>query len=106
MNDWMREILRRYGQEVSLVRDGASVNVRAFLQPLPESRESLPGTPSGIGWVDRRLWCYLGLCQLFPGETLLWNGLRFRVRSCRAFFLGEHLCHHWAALIPEREVDA
>ena len=42
MTRWVDEILRRYGQEVSLEQEGEEKTVRAFLQPLTERREEGP----------------------------------------------------------------
>lgn len=139
---YVHEILRLYGQEISLERNlqnspqnnqdqdnppqnnlpkndspqdnqnnqdnqdqdnNADSFIRAFLQPLPNPNESSPTIPTGLGWVDQRRWLYLGQTELFPGETICWNSMRFHVHSCRAFFVGSTLSHYWASLSLERE---
>lgn len=37
------------------------------------------------------------------GEALAWEATRFRVRSCRPYYIGNALSHYWAALEQERE---
>ncbi|MCI8910042.1 MAG: hypothetical protein HFG09_05115 [Oscillibacter sp.] len=103
MRDTMRRILARYGQEVTLRTAEGETEARAFLQPVRERGETAPGTVTELGWIDRRLWKYLGAEALSPGDTVAWRGLRFRVRSSRPCCLGEELNHWWAMLEPERE---
>ena len=40
---------------------------------------------------------------LEEGEALAWEATRFRVRSCRPYYIGNALSHYWAALEQERE---
>ena len=49
------------------------------------------------------MWLYLGQTALEEGESLAWEGRRFRVRSCRPYYIGNALSHYWAALEQERE---
>lgn len=92
-------ILERYGQRVTL----RGQTVRAFIQPDPSRGETVPDERTALGWTDHRLWRYIGQEQVEPGETLEWEGLLFRVRSSRGWYLGRRV-HHWqAALEPERE---
>ena len=76
---------------------------RAFLQPVAERDERARSDFTSIGWVDGRLWLYLGQTALEEGESLAWEGRRFRVRSCRPYYIGNALSHYWAALEQERE---
>lgn len=102
MTDWVREVLDRYGQRVTLCRGDGETEARAFLQPVAERGETAAGAVTALGSVDGRLWLYLGQTPLEDGDGLAWNGRRFRVRSCRAFYVGEALSHYWAALEQER----
>ena len=103
MTDWVRQVLDRYGQEVTVESGMETRAIRAFLQPMTEQREEARGDPTPLGWTDGRLWLYLGQTPLEEADTLGWNGLNFRVRSCRPYFVGERLSHYWAALELERE---
>lgn len=101
--DWVREILYRYGQEAALRTAEGERPIRAFLQPLAEKGEQVPGVATSIGWIDERLWLYLGREMVEPGDTVVWNGMAFQVRSSRPYFIGQTLTHWWAMLEWERE---
>ena len=101
MTDWVHEILERYGQEASLETAEGETDVWAFLQPVQERREQVPGTATEIGWVDGRLWLYLGREEIGPGDTVRWNGMEFQVRSSRPYFIGGTLSH-WQASLERR----
>ena len=103
MTGWVRQILERYGQKVTVQTGETTVDVRAFLQPVPERSERAREEATPIGWVDVRLWLYLGQTALEEGEALAWEATRFRVRSCRPYYIGNALSHYWAALEQERE---
>ena len=102
MTGWVEEILRRYGQTVTLVRGEDRVQAKAFLQPLRERDEAVPET-ADIGWLDGRRWLYLGREALETGDRVLWKGEGFRVRSGRAHYVGNTLCHWRAVLERARE---
>ena len=103
MTDWVRQVLERYGQDVTVDTADGERTARAFLQPVAERDERARSDFTSIGWVDGRLWLYLGQTALEEGESLAWEGRRFRVRSCRPYYIGNALSHYWAALEQERE---
>ena len=103
MTDWVWQAMARYGQKVTVQAGDTTVSVRAFLQPVTERDEKVRETVAPIGWVDGRLWLYLGQTALEEGEALAWEATRFRVRSCRPYYIGNALSHYWAALEQERE---
>ena len=98
-------ILDQYGQPVELlgVEGEQSVSVRAFLQPLPERGEAEVTAMTELGSLDGRLWQYLGRRAVAPGDVLRWEGLRFRVRSSRPWYLGSALAYWWASLERAKE---
>ena len=61
------------------------------------------GTVTPIGWVDDRLWSYIGLEAVEPGDVIVQGGVSYRVRSSRAYWLGDAVHHWWALLERERE---
>jgi len=85
-------------------RGGTAECVRAFLQPVRERDESVPET-TAVGWLDGRLWLYLGKAAVRAGDTVLWNGRRFRVRSGRPHYIGTELSHWRAVLERAREAE-
>ena len=103
MTDWVRQVLERYGQDVTVDTADRERTVRAFLQPMTERDERARSDVTSIGWVDGRLWLYLGQMALEETDTLGWNGWTFRVRSCRPYYVGDRLSHYWAVLERERE---
>ncbi len=103
MMDWVREVLARYGQETVVRTAEGETTVRAFLQPVAEKREQVPGTMTAIGWIDERLWLYLGQAAVSEGDTVRWKDMSFRVRSGRPYYIGETMTHWWAALEREKE---
>ena len=82
MTAWVCGILRRYGQ--------------AAVLETPEGETAVQATE--IGWVDQRLWIYLGREKIGPGDTVRWKDLAFQVRSSRPCYIGQTLSHWWAVL--------
>ena len=103
MKECIREIVERYGQTATLCGAAGETEIRAFVQPVTERREQLPGEMCAIGALDGRLWMYLGQAEVCPGDGILCGGQRFRVRSSRAYHVGEDLLYWWASLEQERE---
>lgn len=99
----MRDLLDRWGQEVTVETAGGTAAARAFLQPLAERNEAVPERVTNIGWTDERLWLYLGDTAADTGATVTWNGRRFRVRSGRPWYVGRRLNHWWAVLEAAKE---
>ena len=104
MTGAFRTVLERYGQTVELHCEGAQEGIarRAFVQALSRDagEQRLP-TPLGRVRQDRFL--YLGdpdgdlECL---GETgyILWNGVRYRVRTAHPVYVGETV-DHWRAVL-------
>ena len=103
MTDWVRQVLERYGQDVTVDTADGERTVRAFLQPMTERDERARSDVTSIGWVDGRLWLYLGTMSLETGDTLRWQERRFQVRSCRPYCLGEQTMVFWAVLEEAKE---
>ena len=103
MTDWIGSILRRCGQTVVIRRTGGDVSAQAFLQPVTEKREEFPDEMTPLGWLDGRLWLYLGELALETDDRVVWDTMTFRVRSCRPYYLGNRLTHYWAALEMAKE---
>ena len=103
MTDWVRVILNRHGQTVTACRAESEETVRAFLQPVTEKKEQVPDTMTGLGYVDERLWLYLGQKEVQPEDRVVWNDMEFQVRSSRPYYIGETLMYWWAALEAAKE---
>jgi len=106
MKKQLQEILRRFGQQVILRPDRDALTVRAFLQPVIRRDEQMPETMMELGSIDGRLWLYLGTEEAADGDILDWNGLEFRVRSSRPWYVGDELLYWWASLERAKEAEA
>lgn len=98
------DILSRYGQTVTLCRQGEKeLPCRAFLQPVLERGEDLfQRLPTPLGQVRQDRWICLGgpemaLDRLGDGY-LAWGGETFTVRSAQPVYLGDELVYWWGLL--------
>ena len=103
MTDWIREILNRYGQVVTIRAKDGDVTACALIQPVTERREQESDVVSELGALDGRLWLYLGRSAVDPEHRILWNGMEFLVRSSRPYYAGETMLYWWASLEQARE---
>lgn len=105
MDRQWKNILARYGRQVTLHRAQGDVPVRAFVQPVPERRRDQE-VPDPLGYARQDSLVYLG-----PGEhpvdldtTVECGGRDYRVRS--AHRMGEGVCPYWWAWLYPREEAA
>ena len=102
--EW-KEILKRYGQSVSLCQGEQTVSLRAFVQPaLSQDREQEVSSPLGLERLDQFL--YLGPEEhpLDLDTVVRWRERDYRVQS--AHLVGEGICPYWwAMLYPREEVE-
>ena len=103
MRQMIEEVLRRYGQAVTVHLAGGDAVVRAFLQPVTGRGEQVPSEMTGLGAVDGRLWLYLGQTAVEPGDRMTWDGVTYRVHSSRPWSVGETRIYWWAALERAKE---
>ena len=104
MTDWIREILNRHGQLVTIRTErGMEGETRAFIQPVTERGEVNPEEQTCLGAMDGRLWLYLGQKAVESNDRIDWNGLEFRVRSGRPYYMGETVLYWWASLERAKE---
>ena len=81
--DWIREILRGHGQQVTIRMVDGSAVTQAFLQPVTERNERVSEVQSELGSIDGRLWLYLGKSAVKENDCICWQDKEFRVRSSR-----------------------
>ena len=101
--DWVRGVMERYGQTLQIETAETTGQVRAFLQPLTDNSERSPSAVTGLGWLDTRLWLYLGRQKLADGDGVVWGETRLRVRSARPYAIGDEVLYWWALLETEKE---
>ena len=105
MTDRWRQILSRYGQNITLHRqDGEEGTVcRAFLQPvLEKGTDFFRRQPTPLGLVRQDRWICLGGPEIALDELgdgyIAWGDLTFTVRSAQPVYLGEKLVYWWGLL--------
>ena len=105
MTDRWRQILSRYGQNITLHRqDGEEGTVcRAFLQPvLEKGTDFFQRQPTALGLVRQDRWICLGGPEIALDELgdgyIAWGDLTFTVRSAQPVYLGEKLVYWWGLL--------
>ena len=105
MTDRWRQILSRYGQNITLHRqDGEEGTVcRAFLQPvLEKGADFFQRQPTPLGLVRQDRWICLGGPEIALDELgdgyIAWGDLTFTVRSAQPVYLGEKLVYWWGLL--------
>ena len=98
------DVLKRYGQPVSLWRDGEERKEKAFFQPVEEKSAGWIPSPLGPGPAGKYL--YLGPVHLplDREERLGWQGRSFRCLRTRPYYVGEELVYHWA-IFEEEEAE-
>lgn len=105
MKRQIQEILRRFGQTVTLRQAAGEQTCRAFLQPVEKSGEQAVSEMTPLGALDQRLWLYLGDAAVEAEDRILWNGKTFRVRSSRPWCVGAETLYWWAALERAKEAE-
>lgn len=108
MREKLAEIIRLYGQEMTLVRrkTGEERTVLAFLQPLLKEREDLPATATPLGAVSDQRWLYIGPVEqeLEPGDQVRFQGMPLAAQEAmRVCFRRETL---YCRAILRREKEA
>ena len=98
--------MARYGQSVILTRreTGASLAVRAFVQPVRRQREDLPVAATPLGAVSRQRWLYIGSGrqEISPGDRAACGAERLVVQEARPVRWGDEVLYYWAVLRQER----
>ena len=105
-------VLARYGQSVSVHRDGQAEGTacRAFVQPILERTEAQE-CPTVLGTVCTDRWLYLGdpavsLEDLGSGYVR-WGTRKLEVLRAQPIYVGAELSHWWAVLkLREEEAEA
>lgn len=105
MIDAFERALARFGQTVTVIHEGQSATVRAFLQEKLEKDREPPRSIHPLGERDERRWIYIGgaATEIAVGDGVEFGGLRLRAQQAEAVWLGGELCHWWAQLAAEKE---
>lgn len=106
MNGAWNRILQRYGQRVTVHREGEQEGTacRAFLQPQLECRgEDYQSLPTPLGLVRQDRWIYLGEPQVsldgLGDGYVEWDGRKFSIRGAQPIYIAGTLAYWWALLV-------
>lgn len=108
MRKQLEDVLREYGQELTVIRKetGEETAVKAFLQPILKTQEELPVTATPLGAVNDQRWLYIGpaALELEPGDKIRFQDSQFVAQEAMT------ICFRWEALygraILRREKEA
>lgn len=99
------DILKRFGQRVTLRSGEREMPVQALIQPcLEEKREQEAPGPLGLERQDRLRYMGPADCHLDLDTLVVWKGREYRVQSAR--LVGERICSHWWAILRPRDEAA
>lgn len=107
MSGTFEKLLAKYGQSVTLCRrEGETENIRVFLQPVTERRETWrQAEPSPMGTVRKdRFLCLAGAdtpLEHLEDGYLEWRNLRLKVSAAQPIYIGDTVSHWWAILTVE-----
>lgn len=110
MHETVNSLIRRYGQEVEVHREGEMIPSRAFLQPILDRRDQkqqkLP-TALGLRREDRFLYLGQPQVELEAGMSRVrWMDELYQVQTAHPIYIGKGLSHWWAVLVPADEEEA
>lgn len=96
MRRQLEDVLREYGQELTLIRkeNGGETAVKAFFQPILKDREAPPATATPLGAVNDQRWLYIGpaALELEPGDMVRFQDDQFVAQEAMT------ICFRWEAL--------
>ena len=104
---YLKSMLDRYGNTVSISRGGRREVVRAFIQPLRRRRRLYirdKKVPLGYFGDDYYLYIGDGAHGLSGGEVLTFKGRAYTVLSADEFFVRDSAAYSWAILRPKNDV--
>lgn len=107
--DWLRGILQRYGNTVTITRGGRAEVVHAFVQPLRRRhRLYINDKVIPAGYFDNAYRLYIGdrrhQFSYGDGAELSCNGESYTVVTAEEFIVGDEASYVWAILRPKKEL--
>lgn len=98
MTERIYEAFERYGMTVCVEHAGASVQTKAFVQPLTTETNDAPFSMAPLGAADVRCWRYLGRACAEMGDRVIQGGVRYTVRRAAPVYIGDEIAYYWAVL--------
>lgn len=107
MRTRLDDVMRRYGQSVTLIsrESECESQVKAFLQPLLKEREDLPVTATPLGAVNGQRWLYVGpaAVEIAEGDRMHLDDLHLIVQEAGTVYFGDGVLYSRAVLRQEKE---
>ena len=101
----------RYGSRVTITRQGATVESRAFVEPLRyRNKIYIGGEYHQLGGLRREKYLYVGKPdhRLIENETVIQTqDSQYIVKRCETYFVQDTPVYEWAILVPygDRQED-
>ena len=108
MKEEIAAILQDFGDRVELLRDGAPVTVRAFLQPVTsKSWQNMEHVFNRMGRIERGQYLYLGPIEqpIYAGDQLRCHGVRYIVRKAECIRAADEELYQWALCVRKGGED-
>lgn len=107
--DYLKMILRRYGNTVRITQGGRTEVVRAFVQPLRRRhRLYINDKVIPAGYFDNAYRLYIGDREHHfaygDGAVLTCNGTSYTVVTAEEFVVGDEVAYIWAILKPKKDL--
>lgn len=97
----------RYGSRVTITQSGATVDTRAFLEPLRyRNKIYIGGEYHQLGSLRREKYLYVGkpAHRLIENESVIeTQGSQYIVKRCETYFVKDTPIYEWAILVPYGE---
>lgn len=104
----IEEILRDFGDTVTVGHGGQSTAVRAFLQPVTsKSWQNMEHVFRAMGRIERGQYLYLGPadCALTQGDTLTCHSVAYTVRKAECISVADTGLYQWALCVRKGGAD-
>lgn len=101
-------ILRQHGTRMTLNREGQSVEVRGFFQPVrSKSWQSLVARETPLGEVSRRQYIYIGPADVAvsEGDILTVGEKCYSLRRVEVYRYGDEAVYTWGMCVEKGDED-
>ena len=108
MKRTINSLLRQYGTEVGLIRDGVERKERCFFQPVNTvSWQSILGDVSPLGLIGGGQYTYVGSADVDvqPGDILTLGARSYLVRRAEPYYYGDQPVYIWARCVEKGGED-
>lgn len=104
MREQLERVLRRFGTDIILIRDGESTAARGFFQAVrAKSWQNVDSEANPLGLLVREKYtCILpGETKLRRGDVLRLDGREFLVRRAEPYYCGGKILYRWGLCVEK-----